>query len=74
MAAVGSLILVLLLVFCLIYQIKTILKQRKIDEMRKSFVNTMIHELKRPRTNLEKCVLPFSTTSPCVQTKEQWMK
>ena len=27
----GSLILVLLLVFCLIYQIKTILKQRKID-------------------------------------------
>lgn len=32
----GSLILVLLLVFCLIYQIKTILKQRKIDEMRKA--------------------------------------
>lgn len=52
----GSLILVLLLVFCLIYQIKTILKQRKIDEMRKSFVNTMIHELKRPVQALKMCV------------------
>ena len=52
----GSLILVLLLVFCLIYQIKTILKQRKIDEMRKSFVNTMIHELKRPVQTLKMCI------------------
>lgn len=52
----GSILLVLVLVYCLVYQIKTILKQRKIDEMRKSFVNTMIHELKRPVQTLKMCV------------------
>lgn len=52
----GSILLVLVLVCCLVYQIKTILKQRKIDEMRKSFVNTMIHELKRPVQTLKMCV------------------
>lgn len=52
----GSLLLVMLLICCLVYQIKTILKQRKIDEMRKNFVNTMIHELKRPVQTLKMCV------------------
>ena len=52
----GGILLVLVLVCCLVYQIKTILKQRKIDEMRKSFVNTMIHELKRPVQTLKMCV------------------
>lgn len=53
---IGSACLLILLVFCLIYQIKTILKQRRIDELRKSFVNTMIHELKRPVQTLKMCV------------------
>lgn len=53
---VGSLILILLLIFCLIYQIRTILKQYKLDELRKGFVNTMIHELKRPVQTLKMCV------------------
>lgn len=44
----GSLLLILLLACRLLFQIKTILRQRRIDEMRKNFVNTMIHELKRP--------------------------
>ena len=44
----GSICLIFLLGLCLLFQIKTILKQRRIDELRKSFVNTMIHELKRP--------------------------
>ena len=44
----GSLVLILLLSVCLLFQIKTILKQHRVDELRKSFVNTMIHELKRP--------------------------
>lgn len=67
----GSLILVLLLVFCLIYQIKTILKQRKIDEMRKSFVNTMIHELKRPVQTLKMCVAFLNNKS--MRTDEKAM-
>jgi two-component system phosphate regulon sensor histidine kinase PhoR len=40
--------LILLLTGCLVFQIKTILKQKKVSELRESFVNTMIHELKRP--------------------------
>lgn len=53
---VGSLVLILLLIFCLIYQIRTILKQYKLDELRKGFVNTMIYELKRPVQTLKMCV------------------
>lgn len=67
----GSLLLVLLLIFCLIYQIKTILKQRKIDEMRKSFVNTMIHELKRPVQTLKMCVAFLNNKS--MRTDEKAM-
>lgn len=52
----GSLLLTMMLTFCLIFQIKTILKQRKIDELRKNFVNTMIHELKRPVQTLKMCI------------------
>lgn len=48
-----SLGFILLLIGCLIFQIKTILKQQKIGEMRQSFVNTMIHELKRPVQTLK---------------------
>lgn len=67
----GSLLLILLLIFCLIYQIKTILKQRKIDEVRKSFVNTMIHELKRPVQTLKMCVAFLNNKS--MRTDEQAM-
>ena len=49
----GSLVLILLLAVCLLFQIKTILKQHRVDELRKSFVNTMIHELKTSRAGLE---------------------
>ena len=52
----GSLVLILLLSVCLLFQIKTILKQHRVDELRKSFVNTMIHELKRPVQALKMCV------------------
>lgn len=45
--------LVLLLIGSLVFQIKTILKQYKIGEMRQHFVNTMIHELKRPVQTLK---------------------
>ena len=48
-----SLTLILLLTGCLILQIKTILKQKKISEMREDFVNAMIHELRRPIQTLK---------------------
>lgn len=53
----GQLILALCVVFlligCLVFQIRTIMKQRKISELREHFVNTMIHELKRPVQTLK---------------------
>ena len=52
----GSVLLSLLLVFCLTYQILTIRKQRRVEELRREFVDTMIHELKRPISTLKMCV------------------
>jgi two-component system phosphate regulon sensor histidine kinase PhoR len=51
-----SFILSFLLIFCLIYQINTIFRQQRIEELRKNFVHTMIHELKRPITALKLCI------------------
>lgn len=45
--------LILLLIGCLVFQIKTILKQYKLGELRQHFVNTMIHELRRPVQTLK---------------------
>ena len=67
----GSLMLILLLMICLIYQIRTIMEQRKVDELRKSFVNTMIHELKRPVQTLKMCIA-FLNNKP-MRTDEQMM-
>lgn len=67
----GSLFLIFLLGVCLLFQIKTILKQRRIDELRKSFVNTMIHELKRPVQALKMCVAFLNDKT--MRTDEQAM-
>lgn len=67
----GSLLMILLLACCLLFQIKTILKQRRIDELRRSFVNTMIHELKRPVQTLKMCVTFLNDKS--MRTDEQTM-
>ncbi len=67
----GSICLVILLLFCFVYQIKTILKQRRLDELRKNFVNTMIHELKRPVQTLKMCVAALSDKA--MRTDEQVM-
>ncbi len=53
---IASIILSLLLIFCLIYQTKTIFKQHRIDELRKDFIKTMVHELKRPVATLKMCI------------------
>ena len=51
-----SFILSVLLIYCLIAQIATIRKQRKIENLRSDFIQTMIHELKRPIATLKMCV------------------
>ncbi len=68
---IGSFLLILLLAVCLLFQIKTILKQRRLDELRKSFVNTMIHELKRPVQALKMCVAFLNNKT--MRTDEQVM-
>ena len=47
------------------------MEQRKVDELRKSFVNTMIHELKRPVQTLKMCIA-FLNNKP-MRTNEQMM-
>ena len=45
--------LTFLLIVCLIFQVRTIIRQKKINEIRENFVNTMVHELKRPVQTLK---------------------
>lgn len=49
-------VLSILLILCLIWQIKTIIRLSRLDNMRNSFITTMIHELKRPISTLKICV------------------
>ena len=51
-----TVLLSLFLIFCLVYQILTIRKQRHIEAVRQEFLHTMIHELKRPIATLKMCV------------------
>ena len=67
----GSLFLIMLLIVCLVFQMQIIMEQRKIDELRKSFVNTMIHELKRPVQTLKMCIAFLNNQS--MRTDERMM-
>ena len=51
-----SLFISIMLISCLVFQIKTIRSQRKIEVLRKDFIQTMVHELKRPIYTLKMCV------------------
>ena len=44
----GSTLLVLVLAFCLAYQMKTIIIQKRIDGIRHEFMKNMIYEMKQP--------------------------
>jgi len=52
----AAFIVTVLLVFCLVYQIRAIVRFQRLDAMRNNFVSTMIHELKRPIATLKMCV------------------
>ncbi|MDR3339515.1 MAG: HAMP domain-containing histidine kinase [Candidatus Symbiothrix sp.] len=56
LSLICSVMLSFLLIFCLVYQINTIFRQQRIEELRKNFIHTMIHELKRPLTALKLCI------------------
>lgn len=48
--------LIFLLIGCLVIQMRTILVQKKLGELREEFVHTLVHELKRPVQTLKMCV------------------
>ena len=64
-----SLVLSILLITCLVAQIATIRKQRKLEELRQDFIHTMIHELKRPISTLKMCI-SFMRNEKLMQDKE----
>ena len=43
-----SMLFIFILAFCLVYQIKTIMIQQRIDKIRRRFMKNMIFEMKRP--------------------------
>lgn len=48
--------LIFLLIGCLVMQMRTILVQKKLGELRQEFVHTLVHELKRPVQTLKMCL------------------
>ncbi len=49
----GSLLLVAVLVCCVVYQLKTVLIQRRIDAIRRTFIKNMRYEMKAPPAETE---------------------
>jgi len=49
---IGSLIVVIFVIYCLIFQIRIIKKQDKIAKLRQDFTDSMVHDMKNPVTSI----------------------
>lgn len=68
----GSVVLALVLCFCMAYQIKTIVIQRRIDAIRRQFIKNMMYEQKQPSAgsgNADEMV-KIGNTSFCYNANE----
>jgi len=68
---IGSIIVTILLLLSFAYLVKVMLLQKKVDKMRGDFVNTMIHELKRPVQTLKMCVSVFAGQNTVASSDEE---
>ncbi len=59
-ALISSGILVLVILFCFGYSIRTILRQKKLSDMKNDFINNMTHELKTPISTVSLAVEALS--------------
>ena len=58
----GSLLLMLILAFCLISQMRTIVIQKRIDNIRHEFMKNMIYEMKQPEESTAENVIRIGKT------------
>ncbi|NDV57531.1 sensor histidine kinase KdpD [Bacteroides sp. 519] len=50
---IGTIVFVLLIVYCITYQIKIINRQNKIAQLRNDFTHAMVHNMKTPLTSIK---------------------
>ncbi len=58
---VGTLVLLVVIIFCFGYTTKTLLSQHKLAELKNSFINNMTHELNTPLSSIKITVEALST-------------
>ena len=67
-----SIIFISLVLFCFVYVVRIILRQKQISEMKTDFINNMTHEFKTPIATIS--LATDSITSPMILSDEQKIK